>query len=183
MNSKLWSGLTAAVVLGLVATSGYGQNTSGINVMGRYHSENATFTDLPFGNGDISYHGSIEYGEKMVTWQLGADYSPDVSGTRDAQPGVTNALIDYVVTPQLHLLLMDGPWRGGVGILSSYVQDMDDEGDWIGPYGQVQLGFQLPIYKKIALRAAVYYTVESIGSIYEFGFGDLEYGAGIHYPF
>lgn len=158
----------------------------GLALAGRYHTDHSEYGDLPFGNGDISYLLAYEYAERIALWQLGADFAPDVSGIRDSDSaeGVTNSVgTKFVVTPQLNLIFKDRMFRGGTGVLTSYIRGDDGEGEWIGPYFQLLLGLSLDLADALSLDGNVHYVLENWDEITHFGFGDLEYSAGLSYWF
>jgi hypothetical protein len=156
------------------------EGPSTLSVGGRYHTENTVFTDLPFGNADLSYGLAYTLAEEHIGLKLGADFTPDATGTRDAPH--TNST-DYVITPQIQAIVKDRIFRGGVGMLMSYVRDNQDEGDWINPYWQLMLGLCFPIYKRVSLEGNVYYVLEKWEDIAKFRGKELEYGAWLNYNF
>jgi len=79
----------------------------------RFHAENSAFTDLPFDNGDMTYSAAFEWHERDAYWQICVGYSP--------KPGRTND-VEYVLTPEVNLLMTDRYWRGGLGAVWSYVE-------------------------------------------------------------
>lgn len=169
-----------SAALALAIRPATAESPHSLSVGGRYHTENNVFTDLPYGNGDISYGLAYTFAEEHIGLKLGADYSPDVSGTRDAPH--TNKT-DYVITPQAHVIIKDKIFRGGVGILTSYIRDNEGEGDWLSPYWQLMLGLCFPIYKHVSLEGNVYYVLEHWGDIAHFRPKELEYGLWLNYTF
>ena len=166
-------------------TSGRSPHT--LAVGGRYHTDNSVYTDLPFGDGDLSYDIAYEYSDKSpIIWQFGLDYAPDVSGTRDAASdgaGAATNGTDFVLTPQFNLLAKDNYFVGGAGILGSYIRDDQKNGEWLSPYWQMQLGLEFPLMNNLSVNASAYYVLENWGDITEFTFGDLEYGGWLKYRF
>jgi hypothetical protein len=148
-----------------------GKNSIGIG--GRYQVDHSAFEELPFDDGDISYGVNYEYQEDAAFWQLGVLYTPEVGGTNSA---------DYVVTPQINLMLKDDIWRGGIGALMSYIKDDNGEDDWTDLYWQLHLGVAIPI-GPLSLTALAHYVFEDYGEIKDFDFDDLEYGAWLSYQF
>ena len=94
-----WTRAVLGIALALAIRPALAESPHSLSVGGRYHTENTVFTDLPYGNGDISYGLAYTFAEEHVGLKLGADFSPDVSGTRDAPH--TNKT-DYVISPQPH---------------------------------------------------------------------------------
>ncbi len=136
----------------------------------RYHVEHSVFTELPFDSGDLSYTLGWEYHDQNGFWQLLVGYAPEIGGTNG---------VDYVVTPQLNLLLEDRGWQAGVGALSSYVVT-EDESDWTSIYWQFLLGFtlQLPAF---SIDIMSYYPFESWGKLSDFDAGDIEFGVMVKF--
>jgi hypothetical protein len=131
----------------------------------RRHTDHSVMTELPFDEGDISYTAGWEIHDPSGYWQLLIGYTPEVGGT--------NA-VDYVITPQLNLLLEDRGWQAGVGVLGSYVKT-DAGSDWTDVYWQFLLGFtlQLPAF---SVDIVSYYPFKSWGDLSDFDTGDLEFG-------
>ena len=153
---------------------------------GRYHTDHSIYTDLPFGDGDISYMLAYEYDQHITCWQFGLDYAPEVSGTRDVDSDDAEAEIvgtDFVLTPQFNIIFKDRCFRGGTGIMGSYIRNDDGDGDWIGPYWQLHLGLNFPIGNTISIGGNTYYVVEKWDKIIEFRFDDLEYAVWLNISF
>ncbi|MFH1477550.1 MAG: hypothetical protein ABIH24_08710 [Verrucomicrobiota bacterium] len=168
------------IALALLIRPSLAESPHSLSVGGRYHTENTIFNDLPYGNADLSYGLAYTFAEEHVAIKLGADFSPDVSGTRDAPH--TNKT-DYVITPQANFIVKDRIFRGGVGILTSYIRDDQGEGEWLDPYWQLILGLCLPIYKSLSLEGNVYYVLERFDKITDFRLKELEYGLWLNYNF
>ena len=152
---------------------------------GRYHAEHSLFTDLPYGDGDISYALAYQYIQGFATWQLACDLGPDISGYNELYAcGTTNLVgIDYIITPQFHIIIRDLFFRGGGGIRTSYIRDVDGEGEWLDPYWQLQLGLAFPLGQRLSLDLSAYYGYEHWGKPLDFKFSDLEYGAWLNVAF
>ncbi|MBI2440108.1 MAG: hypothetical protein HYV35_01930 [Lentisphaerae bacterium] len=167
----------------LVALAGQpapAESPHSLNLGGRYHTENSVFTNLPFGNADLSYALAYTFAQEHIGLQLGADLAPDVSGARDESN--TNQ-IDFVITPQVNLIIKDRAFRGGVGLLTSYIRGDSDEDDWLDPYWQLMLGLSLPLGKKFSVDALAYYVLEKWSNIGDFKPKELEYGLWLNYHF
>jgi hypothetical protein len=168
-------------------TKEYGPHS--ISLGGRYHTELSEFSDLPYGNGDISYILAYQYTQGCAIWQFACDLGPDVSGkkevyTNSASATYTNLVgVDYIITPQFNLIFRDSYFRGGGGIRTSYIRDSKGEGEWLDPYWQLQLGLSFPIYKRFSLDIHTYYVYERWDKLIKFKFGDLEYGALVNFAF
>jgi hypothetical protein len=150
-----------------------------ISVGVRRHVDHTIFTTLPFEEGDMSYDIALESHNDSAGWQLVFAYTPDVSG--EGLVNQTTQKVDRVMTPQLNLLLKDGIWRGGVGILASYLRT-DTESDWTDLYYQFTLGISLPI-SSFDIDISAFYTFEKWDLLEEFEFDDIELGARLRYTF
>ncbi|NLB54677.1 MAG: hypothetical protein GX811_02735, partial [Lentisphaerae bacterium] len=148
--------------------------------------DHTRFKDLPFDDGDISYFLFFEAGIEYAEWQLGLDYAPNVNGffghTVDEEAS-DKIEVNYVLTPQLNLIFKDRMFRGGVGVLTSYIRQKDGEDEWLSLYWQLQLGIELPIFKRISAGVTAYYLLDKWGDISDFKFDELEYAARIKYVF
>ncbi len=148
------------------------QGANQLTFGGRYHSEQEELSEIPFGEADIAYGIAYEYHEHAAAWQLGATYCSDVTGDKT---------VDYVITPEVNLITKDGFWRGGIGILYSYL-DREDDKDWVGPYWQFLLGVDIPLFG-IDVQARTYYDFENFGDLDEFGLDKIDYGAWVSFSF
>ena len=175
-----WIRAALGIALALAIRPALAESPHSLSVGGRYHTENTVFTDLPYGNADISYGLAYTFAEEHVGLKLGADFSPDVSGMRDAPH--TNKT-DYVITPQVNFIVKDRIFRGGVGILTSYIRDDKGEGDWLDLYWQMMLGLCIPLGKNFSLEGNIYYVLERWDKITEFRLKELEYGLWLNYTF
>lgn len=139
----------------------------------RYHTAHSVFSDLPYDDGDLSYLLAYEYHDADAAWQLAVGYAPDVTGVDT---------VDYVVTPQLNLILKDNIWRAGVGILYSYIHDDIEGGDWTDLYWQLLLGIRIPLFG-LQLGADAVYPFEEWDVVDEFDTDDLEYHGWLGFKF
>lgn len=179
-HQSRWPLLTVSFALALTSQTALAESPHSLSLGGRYHTENSVFTDLPYGNADISYALAYTFAQENVGLQLGANYASEVSGARDAPN--TNG-VDSVITPQVNLILKDRVFRGGVGLLTSYIRDDSGESDWLSPYWQLLLGLNLPFGKYLSLDGNVYYVLEKWGDIANFRIKELEYGLWLNYNF
>lgn len=170
----------AAAAFGANQASSTGENA--LSAGARYHVNHSVFTDIPFGNADISYFLGYEFSEGAAAFRLALDYAPDVSGQRGTNT-TQQVGTDYVLTPQAHLLFKDSWLRGGGGALISYIRDDDGNGDWSDIYGQLQLGIHVPPTARLTLDIAAFYIFAKFQDFKEFDFKDLEYGAWVTYKF
>ena len=175
-----WTRAALAIALALAIRPALAESPHSLSIDGRYHKENTAFTDLPYDNADISYGLAYTFSEEHAAIQLGVDFAPNVNGTRDAPH--TNKT-DYVITPQVNLIVKDRIFRGGVGILTSYIQDNNDEGDWMDIYWQMMLGLCIPLGKNFSVEGNVYYVMERWDKIVDFQPKELEYGLRLNYNF
>jgi hypothetical protein len=144
---------------------------------GRYHVEHSEFEELPFGDGDTAYGLVYEFHDGPAYWQLGATYAFDVTGADTA-----SNTVDSVITPSINLVLQDGFWRAGAGLLSSYVQRDGGGSDWTDLYWQVLLGVGVPVFG-LDLEVQALYSFEGWSDIDAFDFDDVEYGAWLTFAF
>lgn len=175
-----WTHAALILALALATQPILAESPHSLSVGGRYHTENTIFTDLPYGNADLSYGLAYTFSEEHVGLKLGADFSPDVSGTRDAPH--TNKT-DYVITPQANIIVKDRIFRGGVGILTSYIRDDQGAGDWLDLYWQMMLGLCVPLGRNISVEGNIYYVLERWDKITDFRLKELEYGLWLNYNF
>ncbi|MBU4198943.1 MAG: hypothetical protein KKG09_07445 [Verrucomicrobia bacterium] len=183
-----WVAAFLALVLNLPVTGAENQPQSSphsLSIGGRYHTELSVFTDLPYGNGDLSYLLAYQYTQGFAIWQFACDLGPDVSGKKEVYSGTTTNMvgIDYIVTPQFNVIIKDRFFRGGGGIRTSYIRDADDEGKWLDPYWQLQFGLSFPLSNRISVDVSAYYVYERWDKLLDFKFGDLEYGALLNLAF
>jgi len=164
----------AIIVSGLVAmftAAAAPGDTMGIGAVGaRYHTDHSAFEGLPYGDGDISVGAAYEWHEEAGYWQVAVDYAPVVRGSS------TNASADYIVTPQLNLILSDRMWRGGAGVLSSYLGSESGASDWTPFYWQLLAGLNLPLHSRVYCDVFAYYVLEQWNEIKLFDWRDLEVG-------
>jgi hypothetical protein len=144
----------------------------------RRQVDHSAFTELPYGDGDLSYLLAYEYHEQAAFWQLGASYTPDVSGTN-----ATGGEVDSVITPQLNLVFKDSYWRAGIGVLDGYEQAASGgTNDWTGVYWQFILGAEVPV-RKFSVGVQAFYTFHKWRSLSDFDARDIEYGGSLTYHF
>jgi len=174
MNSKHYA-ILSAVLVSLVCcslTADAARRRGKFGAGARRHNEHSQIEDLPFDDGDISYGLAYEYYDGPRIWQLGVNYAPG-PGTND---------IDYVLTPQLNLMMKDNAWLGGLGILGSLVEPEEGDGEWTDVYYQFMMGLELPI-GGLNVKAFVYYPFDDWGELEEFDTDDLDYGAWVIFDF
>lgn len=128
------------------------------------HTRIDAFTDRALDKGDISYTMLYEYHEGIGLWQLGAGYAPSVD---DA---------DYVITPQINLIIKDRFYRLGSGAVMSYVK-RDGDRDWTDVYWQVLAGVSIPLGSRFSVDVYGHYVFEKWNEITDSDRGGLEYSA------
>ncbi len=155
---------TVALLTALMIPQAEAQSAVGLGI--RSHVLHTEFEEYPFDDGDLSYIAGYEYHDNNGYWQLLVGYTPDVGD---------GTVVDSIITPQLNLLIQDGIWLAGVGVLGSYVETTEDS-DWTDVYWQVMLGLELPlpIFK---LDILAYYPFESWSTFGDFDTDDIEFGA------
>ena len=176
MQSKLFRRLTVLGVMMLAAgplVAATTASSSGLALGARYHADHTVFTELPFDDGDLSYMLAYEFSEGDAYWQVAVGYCADVTGSNS---------VDYVATPQVNLVLKDGIWRAGVGVLFSYIRDDVTGGDWTDLYWQLLVGIRLPL-GSLKLGVEAVYPFESWDDVGEFDVDDLEYNGWLGYTF
>jgi hypothetical protein len=136
----------------------------------RYYSGHDTEIAAPFDN-DTSYGLVYEYHEGGAFWQFGVSYATSM-GSND---------VDAVITPEINLMASDGGWRGGMGVLASYIETEDDD-DWSDIYYQFILGFDIPI-GSLALSVQTYYVFDDFDNLDEFDIDELDVSAYLMYQF
>ena len=148
----------------------------------RFHVEHSAFTALPFDDGDFGYLLAYEYHEGLGLWQAGVEYAPSPDGDPD---------VNYVLTPQVSLILQDRIFRAGMGVLWSYVARETTETEpvepvidgWSSPYYQFNIGLNFPILERFSIGIDSYYVFEGWGELKEFDIGDIEFGASVSVKF
>ena len=151
-----------------------GAKKSAIGLGAQYQVEHTDIDDLPFADGDITYTAAYEYHDMGGCWQLMVGYTPDITGTNNA---------DYAITPQLNLIMQDKIFLGGVGVLGSYIESTDTGGDWTDVYWQMMLGLEVPI-GPVKLEAMAYYQFSEWSDFFSgFEFDELVYGGSLKYYF
>jgi len=149
------------------------RTSSMLGVGVRQHAQHTAFAELPYGDGDLSYGICYELHDKGGFWRLGVDFASSPTGTNG---------VDQVITPHLNLVFEDDFWRGGVGILYSFVNMDEGEDVTIDLYWQIVLGISIPL-GGWALDVHTFYVFEGWDTIDEFEFDELEFGAILKLPF
>lgn len=166
----------------LVALSASGQRqkkrrpgTSAVTVGVRQHSDYSEAADLPYGNGDLSYLVAYEYHEGSAYWQLGLGYTPHSTTTSTVEK------VESVMTPQIHLLLKERIFYGGLGLMRSYVRQ--EESRWTAFIWQLQFGAHVPLSDAFDLQLAAYYLFEDWGDLGDLDTDRVELGLCLSYAY
>lgn len=138
----------------------------------RLHDEFPGLADLPVEKNDVSYGLFYEYHEGIGYWQIGADYMPS--------PGTEGA--DYIVTPEINLILKDRIYRLGSGAMKSYVKG-DDGRHWTSIYWQVIAGFGIPLGDYFSIDIYAHYVFNSWKEFTDTDLNAVDYTAGFTLSF
>jgi hypothetical protein len=160
-----------APVAAPAASRGTQAATGSAAVGTRYHVDHTVFEAYPYG-GDFAYGAAYEWHEDAGYWQAAMDFAPRVQGTNNLRS---------VWTPQLNLIFNDGVWRGGGGVLNSYLTDKANQTRWTGFYWQFMAGLSLPI-QRFSVDVMTYYVFANTKALKEFGFNDMEFGLWLNIP-
>lgn len=174
-NRMYGAGWLAIAMLAAGALAARGQDLLyTASVGGRYHVESSVLPDVPYGDGDWSSYFAFEATEGAGFWQLGLDvgYGAD-----------QNEEIDLLLTPQLNLMITDGAFVGGLGILDTYLIGGEDGDEWTDIYFQFSLGFNFEVGRRGALLLLAHYPFEDWGDLDEFDGDDLEFSGAFRYRF
>jgi hypothetical protein len=169
---------SCSVSTGLAATSHASSKKTAFDAGVRVHSEHSAFTELPYGDGDTTFVGGVEFHDTHGYWQFAVGYTPRIS---DKEVPLERA-VDYTVSPQLNLIFTDRGWQGGMGILSDYIVYEDGDDDWTDMYYQFQLGYAFEV-PGFTIELMGYYPFEKWGELGDFDFDDLEYGGALKFFF
>ncbi len=167
--------LKVALMVGLMAVTLGGVVNAGsvkvIDVGARYHVKHSEFESLPYTDKDMTYGAGIEFHEANALLQIVCGYTPEFADFKE---------LDYGITPEANLLMKDGIFQGGLGVLSTYT---NGDGEWMDMYWQWVLGLNFPLGKSFSLQTNAYYVYEDWGSVSGFDFGDIEFGGYLGYKF
>lgn len=140
----------------------------------RYHQKHSEFISLPYADEDLTYGIVYEIHEDNALLQLACGFTPEFADHEE---------YDYGITPEANLLMKDGVFQGGLGILSTYTAGGPEDGDWMDMYWQFVLGLNFPLGKRLSLQANAYYVFEEWGALGGFDFADIEFGGYLGYKF
>ncbi len=147
-----------------------------VSIAAHMHGEHTTFDSLPFGEGDVGCLLAYEFHEGIGFWQAGAEFIADPEG---------DPTVDYVLTPQLSLILKDRIYRAGLGVLWNYlkIDDPELESNWSKPFWQFTMGAGYPFRDKLEIGVYSYYIFEGWEELSKFNIKDIEYGISLSYRF
>lgn len=171
-NSRI--GIMTLVIATLIASStaqaakkSRSGSASRIGVGGEYHREHSAFPELPFLDDDLTYGLSYFNGAGDYVLMLATTYGHNVGGTNG---------VDYTISPEVNLLFTDRGWRGGTGILSTFIKPEEGDSDWLKLYYQFLLGYSFPV-KQFTADIHAIYPFKNIDRLDEFEFSDIQFGA------
>ncbi len=167
--------LKVALVVGLMVGTFTGvamaASAQVVDLGARYHVKHSEFISLPYADGDWTYGVAYEIHEENALLQLACGYTPEFDDNKD---------LEYGITPEANLLLKDGVYQGGLGVLSTYTAG---DSQWMDMYWQWVLGLNIPLGKRLSIQANAYYVFEDWGSLGKFHFSDIEFGGYLGYKF
>ncbi len=164
---------TMLTIVLLLTTAGVGAcHASAIKVGIRPHVSHPSSEDPPFSDGNMSYLLAYEHDDGQTLWQMGMGYTAQ---------GTSTSLVTSAVTPQLHMILKDRTFWGGLGIMKSYVKG--DESYWTDFFWQLQVGIHLPLTRNMDLQMGAYYLFDEWGDIGDFSSDEVELGGAVSYSF
>lgn len=146
----------------------------------KYHGEHTEFDDRPFAEGDMSIGAYYDVFDGMGGWRIGLSYAWDLGQKDGVDNPETYVAPDSVLTPEIALLVREGRWQTGVAILIDYI-DAEGDTDWGDIYWQFQLGYGIPIGKKIEIGIHAFYTFERIDKILDFDFESMDFAIHASY--
>ncbi len=164
--------LTACIALSfscLFVTSTLAAAVNVYSIGARYHTTHSRYEEYPFRSGDLTYQAGIEFHEGIGFWQIILGYTPSPKGILD--PELPE--IDHIITPQLNLIIQDGGWLAGTGILASYIKD-EIESDWSKTYWQTMIGYQYD-FQNFKLDIMAIYSFDRWSNISDFRFDNIEF--------
>ena len=170
MNMRKIMTVGMAVVALLAAVARADSQAIGVSV--RAHRDQAKFPEYPFGDGDLSYMAAWEVHSDAALFQFGADLCPKFKD---------NATVDYAASPELNLILKDGVFRAGGGVLSTY--EKGDDSKWMDVYWQFLAGVSFALPAKLSVDVYAIYPFKYLSELSSFAVGGIEYSAGLTYHF
>lgn len=126
------------------------ESTSKIAGGVRLYDEFPGLKNFPIEKDDLGYELLYEYHEGIGYWQLGAAYIPAPDDDR----------FDYLVSPQINLILKDRIYRIGTGAMKTYVKTNSDK-YWTDLCWQMILGLGLPLGDHLSIDVYAHYVFKS----------------------
>jgi len=163
--------LIVGLLVGMLTGVAMASTAQVVDLGARYHQKHSEFISLPYADGDWTYDVGYEIHEENALLQLVCGYTPEFADHKD---------LDYGITPEANLLMKDGIFQGGLGILSTYTEG---DGKWMDMYWQWVLGLNIPLGANFSLQANAYYVFEEWGALHKFDWGDIEFGGYLGYKF
>ncbi|MEI6563873.1 MAG: hypothetical protein WCO42_06150 [bacterium] len=162
------------LVVGILPSVAMAASGAAVDLGARYHQKHSEFVGLPYADGDWTYVAGYEIQDENGMLQLACGFTPEFADHKD---------YDYGITPEANLLMKDGMFQGGLGILSTYTRDGEGKGDWMDMYWQWVLGLNVPLGSRLSIQANAYYVFEKWGTLNKFKFDDIEFGGYLSYKF
>ncbi len=138
----------------------------------RLHDEFPGLPELPVEKDDLSYELMYEFHDGIGYWQVGAGYMPEPDDKR----------FEYLITPQVNLILKDRIYRLGAGALKTYVKTEDDTA-WTDLYWQVIAGLGFPIGSFISIDICAHYVFTDWKKIGDTDMAAVDYTAHLALSF
>ena len=158
------------VFLSITAGARAQTSSSRVGFAFRQHNPDSTLESVTFGD-DLSYMLAYEWEEQQAFWQIAVDYAPEIDTTNS---------VNSIITPQLNLLFKDKGWLGGIGVLSSLIEEDSGEDDWSDAYYQLIIGFSLPVFG-LKFNISAYYQFDSFSDIESFEEDNIDYAVWFKY--
>ncbi len=146
-----------------------------LHLGGRYHTVSTVLPFLPFDDGDFSATVGVEFKDASGVWQF------LLNGMEN--PGDDESTVNRILTPQINLLLQDGNFLAGMGVLRSYIRDEETGSDWTRFYYQLKIGLEFQLSDRFDLSGFAIYPFRRWDKMTDFKFADLEYSAGLTFRF
>lgn len=141
-----------------------------VSVGALMHKESAALTGSPFRDDDISYGVAYEWHDRCGYGILGVDFTPQLD----------NKDYDFVITPNIGLILKDKWIEGGARLLKDYMKTRSNS-DWGDIYWDLEIGTGFNITDEILFQIHAVYQFESWSDVKDFEVDDLSYGAWLSF--
>lgn len=130
----------------------------------RLYDEFPGLKNFPVEKDDLGYELMYEYHEGIGYWQLGAVYMPAPNDDR----------FDYLISPQINLILKDSIYRIGTGAMKTYVKTADDK-YWTDLHWQMILGLGFPIGNHFSIDIYAHYVYTNWKEITDTDMAAIDY--------